>query len=233
MTQRTDKIDALLRQEIGQALEREVSDPRIGFVTVTEVKTTPDLSHARVWVSIIGSEEERKATLIALRRAMPYVRHGLGGKIRLRRIPELEVRLDESVRRGSRVLQIINELEAGRLPDDDVPVGESLPTPVPRLRHEGDAEPEDSALGGAAADALAASLAAAAAKPRRKGRNDPKGRPGSHDRSDWKARPVSNERAEPTERLDRKGEPDWFGQPQSTKQSSRQSSKPTTRRKPR
>jgi ribosome-binding factor A len=136
MTQRTEKIDELLRQEIGQALEREVTDPGIGFVTVTNVETAPDLSRARVWVSVIGTDEQRKETLAALRRAMPFIRHGLGSKIRLRRIPELDVRLDDSVERGTRVLQIINELEAGR-PGRDPGAGESLPTPVPRLPHEG------------------------------------------------------------------------------------------------
>jgi ribosome-binding factor A len=89
MTQRTQRIDELLRQEIGQALEREVTDPGIGFVTVTNVETVPDLSRARVWVSVIGSEEKRKETLAALRRAMPFIRHGLGTKLSLRRIPEL------------------------------------------------------------------------------------------------------------------------------------------------
>jgi ribosome-binding factor A len=138
MTQRTQRIDELLRQEIGQALERELSDPRIGFVTVTEVETSPDLAHARVWVSVIGTDEQRKETLSALRRAMPYVRRGLGSKIRLRRIPELEVRLDDSVERGTRVLHLIDELEAGRTPEDDGTGGESLPTPVARLPHEGD-----------------------------------------------------------------------------------------------
>jgi ribosome-binding factor A len=138
MTQRTQKIDELLRQEIGQALEREVTDPRIGFVTVTNVETAPDLSRARVWVSIIGSEAERKQTLMALRGAMPFIRRGLGSKIRLRRIPELDVRLDDSIERGTRVLQIINELEAGRTPEAIDARGESLPTPVPRLPHEGD-----------------------------------------------------------------------------------------------
>ena len=95
MTQRTDRIDELLRHEIGRALERDVTDPRIGFVTVTKVETVPDLSRAKVWVSIIGTDEERKVTLIALRRAMPFLRHGLADKIRIRRIPALEVRLDE------------------------------------------------------------------------------------------------------------------------------------------
>jgi ribosome-binding factor A len=145
MTQRTERIDELLRQEIGQALEREVTDPGVGFVTVTKVETTPDLAHARVWVSVIGSDERHKEALAALRRAMPYIRHGLGSKIRLRRIPELEVRLDDTLQRGTRVLQIINELEAGRVPEDVAAPGESLPTPVPRLPHEGDVEPEEAA----------------------------------------------------------------------------------------
>ncbi len=139
MSQRTERIDELLRQEIGQALEREVADPALGFVTVTDVETSPDLSHARVWVSMIGDDEHRKATLAALRRAMPYIRRGLGAKLRLRRIPELDVRVDNSVERGTRVLRILDELEAGRLPEDDGTAGESLPAPVRRLPHEGDA----------------------------------------------------------------------------------------------
>jgi ribosome-binding factor A len=140
MSQRTDRIDELLRQEIGQALEGELADPGIGFVTVTDVETSPDLSRARVWVSVIGPEERRKEALAALRRAMPYVRHGLGSKIRLRRIPELEVKLDDSAERGTRVLRLIDELEAGHSPDEVPAAGESLPTPVARLRHDGDAE---------------------------------------------------------------------------------------------
>ena len=143
MSQRTERIDELLRQEIGRALEREVADPGIGFVTVTDVETSPDLAHAKVWVSVIGSEDQRKATLAALRRAMPFVRHGLGSKIRLRRIPELEVRLDDSTERGTRVLHLLDELEAGHDPDVATAPLESLPTPVARLPHEGDVpEPE-------------------------------------------------------------------------------------------
>jgi ribosome-binding factor A len=138
MTQRIQRIDELLRQEIGQALEREVTDPGIGFVTVTNVETAPDLSRARVWVSVIGSEEKRKETLAALRRAMPFIRHSLGTKIRLRKIPELDVRLDDSIELGTRVLKIINDLEAGQIPDLPDTNSESLPTPVPRLRLEGD-----------------------------------------------------------------------------------------------
>jgi ribosome-binding factor A len=140
MTQRTDRIDQILRQEIGKALEREVGDPRIGFVTITDVETAADLSRAKVWVSIIGTAEERKETLSALRKAMPFIRHGLNNKIRLRRIPELDVRLDDSMERGTRVLQILSELEDGRSSDGVEAPAESLPTPVRRFRQEGDTE---------------------------------------------------------------------------------------------
>ena len=174
MSQRTERLDELLRQEIGKALESELADPRIGFVTVTDVETNPDLSHARVWVSVIGSEEERKATLAVLRRAMPYIRHTLGSKIRIRRIPELEVRLDDSIVRGTRVLHLLNELEAGRDPEEAGAPHESLPTPVQRLPHEGDV----------AAELESALLPPVQRKPRSRGR--PSGDRGTkpHSRSD-------------------------------------------------
>ena len=142
MTKRTLRIDELLREEIGSILAREVDDPRIGFATVTDVETAPDLSHARVWVSVIGQPDERDATLAALGRAMPFVRRQLGGRIKLRRIPELHVRWDESLQRGTRVLQLLSELESGDPVDAAAPAGESLPTPVARLPHEGDAPAE-------------------------------------------------------------------------------------------
>jgi ribosome-binding factor A len=131
MGQRIDRIDELLRQEISSLLARDVADPRIGFVTVTRVDTAPDLAHARVWVSLIGQPAERTTTLAALRRAMPFVRRELGARLRLRRIPELHVEIDETVERGTRVLQLLHELEAGRVPDELPPPGESLPTPAP------------------------------------------------------------------------------------------------------
>ena len=137
MTQRTDRIDELFRQEISDVLARELGDPRIGFVTVTDVETEPDLRHARVWVSVIGQAQERVAAVRALERAMPFVRRELGRRLRLRRIPEFSVRLDESIERGTRVMRLISELEAGHAPEE-LPAGESLPTPTPRVRHEGD-----------------------------------------------------------------------------------------------
>jgi ribosome-binding factor A len=140
VTQRNDRIDELLRQEIGSIVAREVADPRVGFATITKVETTPDLRHAKVWVSVIGQPKERTATISALSRAMPFVRHELGKTLRLKRIPDLHVELDDTAERGTRVLQLLDELETGRAGRErEHPTGETLPTPVPRVHHEGDA----------------------------------------------------------------------------------------------
>jgi len=121
---------------------RDVADPRVGFATITRVETTQDLRHAKVWVSVIGQPAERDATIAALGRAMPFVRHELGRSLRIKRIPDLHVHLDDTAERGTRVLQLLNELEAGAAPEGDLPLGETLPTPVPRLHHEGDSPVE-------------------------------------------------------------------------------------------
>jgi len=149
MTQRTDRIDQLLRQEIGEILARDVQDPRIGFVTITDVETAPDLSTARVWVSVIGQPDEREQTLKALRRALPFVRHELGSRVRLRRIPELLLREDDTAQRGTRVLQLLAELEAGATatPDESAAAIESLPTPVPRIPAAEPAKPRRARAG--------------------------------------------------------------------------------------
>jgi ribosome-binding factor A len=131
MSQRTDRLDQLLREEIGGMLEREIADPRIGFATVTEVETTPDLRHARVWVSVIGGATERDQTIAGLEHAMIFIRRELGTRLRLKRIPDLHVRLDDSVERGTRVLRLIESLESGAEPSP-ASEGESLPTPSRR-----------------------------------------------------------------------------------------------------
>jgi ribosome-binding factor A len=125
VSERTARLDQLLREEISALLAREIADPRIGFVTVTDVDVTPDLAHATVWVSVIGDADAQRRSLAALARAMPYVRHRLGG-LHLKRIPELHVRADESAQRGTRVLQILRQLEQG----EEGPAIADLPQPI-------------------------------------------------------------------------------------------------------
>ena len=145
MSERSRRIDHLLQEEISAVVQREVHDPRVGFVTITAVQTSPDLRHATVWASIIGSEAERKATMAALGRAMPFVRHQLGA-LRLKRIPELHLREDDSAERGTRVMQLIEQVEgegeAGVAAADPAVIA-PLPSPTARAEGAGEAPPED------------------------------------------------------------------------------------------
>lgn len=131
-------------------LSRDLQDPRLGFVTVTHVDVAPDLRNATVWISTIGQPDERRDTLRALVHAMPYVRRELR-VLRLRRIPELHVKLDESVQRGTRVLQILHELEEGGSPPDPE-VRETLPTPRVGRPVDEDDDGEAAVDGAAAVD---------------------------------------------------------------------------------
>jgi ribosome-binding factor A len=181
MSQRTDRVDELLRQEIGALLTRELADPRIGFATITDVETSPDLRHAKVWVSVIGGRKDRIETVRALQASMGFVRHELGKTLHIKRIPALHIHLDDSAERGTRVLHLLSELESGVDPQEVTPFNESLPTPVKRLPHEGDAEgpPADEAgVEGLADPAIPAMPAAKVRSTRR-----PKGRGQGVDRA--------------------------------------------------
>ena len=140
MSQRTDRVDELLRQEIGGDRRRGTWRIRgSGSSRSPSVETTPDLRHAKVWVSVIGQPAERDATVAALGRAMPFVRHELGKRLRLKRIPDLHVQLDDTAERGTRVLQLLDELEAGAVPGRDRRrSSRRCRRPVARLPHEGD-----------------------------------------------------------------------------------------------
>jgi ribosome-binding factor A len=150
MTQRTDRIDELLREEMTSIFSRDVDDARIGFATITNVETAPDLRHAKVLISVIGQPAERKSTLAAMGHAMPFVRHELGKRLRLKRIPEFHLELDDSVERGTRILHLLDELEAGRAPAGETTDEETLPTPRPIVGGD-----DDQGLGAAAAEVAA------------------------------------------------------------------------------
>jgi ribosome-binding factor A len=148
VSDRTRRVDHLLQEEISAIVQRDVHDPRVGFVTITSVETTQDLQHATVYASIIGDEAERTATMAVLGRAMPFVRHQLGG-LRLRRVPELHLREDDSAQRGTRVMQLLDQVEAeiegGEATAAREPEPEKLPTPT-SLNDAADPEAADDSL---------------------------------------------------------------------------------------
>jgi ribosome-binding factor A len=118
MSQRTDRLDSQIQQELMQLLQRDLKDPRVGFATITRVETSRDLGHAKIWVSVYGSDAERAASIEALRSAAPWLRRQLGDRLRLRHVPELTIRADDSIESGDRVLRILREIEADSAPKD-------------------------------------------------------------------------------------------------------------------
>jgi ribosome-binding factor A len=110
--QRMRRVDEAMRQVLGDALAQELKDPRVGFVTVTDVKTSPDLRHARVYVSVLGDEPAREATLEGLRSAHGFLQGRVAGELRLKHTPELRFELDDTAERAARLEAIIDE-EAG------------------------------------------------------------------------------------------------------------------------
>jgi ribosome-binding factor A len=111
---RPARIGEEIRQEISVILAREVHDPGVGFVTVTQVKVSPDLLLARIYYTQMGDDRARRETRLALDRATPFLRRQIGQRLRLRRVPVLEFHFDEGVGHQARVEQILFDLEAER-----------------------------------------------------------------------------------------------------------------------
>jgi len=110
-TRRRERVGELIREELSDLIRREVKDPRLsGLISVTEVITSPDLRHARVFVSIMGTEEEKQQVEKGLAAAKGFLRKGLGERLTLRYTPDLIFQRDESIERGSRLLQLIEEV---------------------------------------------------------------------------------------------------------------------------
>ena len=117
MTRRIERVNNLFRHEISELLQRQVKDPRLGnFVAVTEVSISPDLRYARIFVSHMGSEEERQETLSALAAASGFFRRELAKRIRIRHIPELSFQWDDSIERGTHLLELIDQVTPDSTP---------------------------------------------------------------------------------------------------------------------
>jgi ribosome-binding factor A len=112
LSRRTRQVGEFLREELSDIIRTEVKDPRIGFFSVTHVEMTPDLRMARVYISVLGSEEERTATLTALRSAAGFIRHHLKPRLRMRQIPELDFRDDRSMEHAEEIARALRDLNA-------------------------------------------------------------------------------------------------------------------------
>ena len=110
MSTRTEKLSDLIKAEVSRLLLREVRDPRIGFVTITEATVSPDLRNVRIFASVLGDERTREASIQALNSAAGFIRRALFKNLRLRHSPTVSFRLDDSLDRGDRIERVLRTI---------------------------------------------------------------------------------------------------------------------------
>jgi len=108
---RQRQVGSLIQQELSDLLRRELRDPRLGFATVTEVKLSASLDCARVYVSVMGDEEERRRTMAALERAEGFIRRELAHRLKLRYVPQIEFVADLTLDRAARLEALLDEID--------------------------------------------------------------------------------------------------------------------------
>ncbi len=139
MQYRPDRLAHELRNEISVIVSREVKDPRVGFATITNVRVSPDLRYARVFVSVFGSPEKQKATLAALHRAGGFIRRQLSGRLKLRHCPDLQFNLDDSMEYGAKMDGLLAEVRQELQPTaPQIEVDAPIPPNVPQALDEND-----------------------------------------------------------------------------------------------
>jgi len=110
MSLRATRVGEQMKKELSDIIGRKLKDPRIGFVTVTDVRVTGDLQQAKVYISVLGDEEQKKNTLKGLAKATGFIRSEIGQRIRLRKTPEIYFEIDESIDYGNRIESLIREI---------------------------------------------------------------------------------------------------------------------------
>jgi ribosome-binding factor A len=103
------RVNESIKEILGDAITTELKDPRIGFVTVTEVDTSPDLRAARVYVSVLGTKEERERSLAGLRSSHGFLQGKIASAMRMKRTPTLTFEYDESAERGDRISRLLKD----------------------------------------------------------------------------------------------------------------------------
>jgi ribosome-binding factor A len=106
---RMRRVNEAVREVLSVAINNDLKDPRIGFVTVTSVDTTPDLRHAHVYVSVLGDEQRRAESLLGLQSSHGFLQARLGSELRLRHTPRLEFHYDDSAERGQRISELLRD----------------------------------------------------------------------------------------------------------------------------
>ncbi len=107
---RANRVGEQMKKELGDIIGKKIKDPRIGFVTVTEVKVTGDLQQAKIYISVLGNDKQKQDTLVGLAKAKGFIRSEIGKRIRLRKTPEITFEFDEAIEYGNRIETILQDL---------------------------------------------------------------------------------------------------------------------------
>lgn len=118
---RQDQLGQVITHELSDLMRLRMKDPRIGFASITGVEVTKDLSYAKVFVSVMGTPEEQRETMRGLRHAAGFLRHELAQRLTIRHVPEITFELDESIARGARVIELLDQV-SGEKPPTTPPV---------------------------------------------------------------------------------------------------------------
>ncbi|MBW8348912.1 30S ribosome-binding factor RbfA [Bacillus sp. IITD106] len=111
MSLRANRVGEQMKKELGEIISRKIKDPRVGFVTVTDVHVTGDLQQATVYISVLGDEEQKENTLKGLDKAKGFIRTEIGQRIRLRKTPEISFEFDESIGYGNRIESLLKQIK--------------------------------------------------------------------------------------------------------------------------
>ncbi|MCH4287201.1 MULTISPECIES: 30S ribosome-binding factor RbfA [Bacillota] len=110
MTLKAEKVAGIIQKEVSEIIQFELKDPKIGFITITDVTVTNDLSIAKIYVSFLGQKAREEAGMKALERSKGFIRTNLAKRMTLRKVPELQFKIDDSLERGNKIEKILYEM---------------------------------------------------------------------------------------------------------------------------
>lgn len=119
MSHRTGRIAEAIKQEVASIMQKELKDPRIGFTSITNVEVTGDKSSAKIFVSVLGDDQEKAETIKALKNAQGHIRSVLSKRLKVRVTPEISFELDHSISHGVRIMEILKEIDKGETPANE------------------------------------------------------------------------------------------------------------------
>lgn len=119
MSTRMQKVQELLKEEISDIILRELKDPRVGFITVIDTEISPDMRHAKIYVSVMGSDEQRKENIDLLNKAQWFIRQVFMKRVRMKTVPELQFILDTSIDKSIRMLELFEQIKKDEQRDSE------------------------------------------------------------------------------------------------------------------